>query len=161
MKSDLRSTARKALRTYDLVLIVLLVLGAIFGIVTWLTPIPPSFVTLGPVRTSVVKIAATDADRAAGARSLVLTGTQSVVFLWQYPTHTAFTMHKVTRPLDVAFIKDGRVIAVATMPPCTAAKQAQCPTYGPGYASFDAAVEATAGAFAQVKPGHTVFRDLH
>lgn len=55
-------------------------------------------------------------------------------------------------PLDIAWIADGKVLAVDTLTPCTAADQDQCPRWT-SPSPVDALLEVSDGALAEVVPG--------
>ena len=58
-------------------------------------------------------------------------------------------------PLDVAWIADGRVLAVDTLTPCTEADETQCPRWS-SPSDVDALLEVSAHALREVVPGMTV-----
>lgn len=61
-------------------------------------------------------------------------------------------MAGMTIPLDIAWIADGKVLAVDTLTPCTAADQDQCPRWT-SPSPVDALLEVSDGALATVVPG--------
>jgi uncharacterized membrane protein (UPF0127 family) len=63
-------------------------------------------------------------------------------FNFKKPTRARFWMHRTPAPLDMIFLREGRVIAIeAEVPPCMTLP---CPTYGPDERS-DGVVELGAG----------------
>jgi uncharacterized protein len=74
-----------------------------------------------------------------------------MVFVFDAPTETSFYMKDVLVPLDIAFVgADGTVLAVLTMPLCTADP---CPTYR-SPAPFMWAIETPAGALEEIAAGN-------
>jgi uncharacterized membrane protein (UPF0127 family) len=71
--------------------------------------------------------------------------------------HGGFWMKDTLVPLDIAFARDGTVVAVATMQPCSADP---CPVTRPG-TTYDLALEVPAGWLAAegIGPGATLRRD--
>ncbi|MFI8595630.1 DUF192 domain-containing protein [Microbacterium sp. NPDC078428] len=58
-------------------------------------------------------------------------------------------------PIDIAWIRDGRVLATATLPVCTTPDPDDCPRWeSPG--DVDALLETTAGALDAIEPGALV-----
>jgi uncharacterized membrane protein (UPF0127 family) len=50
-------------------------------------------------------------------------------FRFDPPTPVSFWMHRVPQPLDLIYLRQGRVIAIdAAVPPCP---RLPCPSYGP------------------------------
>lgn len=61
----------------------------------------------------------------------------------------AFWMYRTLIPLDIAFIDgEGRIVAINTMPPCTATSPSDCPSY-PAGAAYHSALEVNSGYFAE------------
>lgn len=105
----------------------------------------------GPHRLSV-EVAKTPAQRSRGLMERTTLGADSgMLFVYdrRQSARSAFWMHRTLIPLDIAFIdRDGRIVSLKTMPPCTSDEPAQCPTYAPGRA-YHAALEVNAGYFAE------------
>ena len=70
-----------------------------------------------------------------------------MLFRYDAPSTGDYYMYAVRQPLSAAFVRDGRVIHIAEMTPCTAAVPQDCPTYGPGSAAYDMVVETTPGTW--------------
>lgn len=69
-------------------------------------------------------------------------------------------MAGATIPLDVAWIVDGKVLAVDTMQPCTEADQDQCPVWtSPG--PVDSLLEVSARALTTAIPGMNITIEEH
>ncbi len=62
-------------------------------------------------------------------------------FPYDLPTPLRFWMHRTPEPLDIIFLRQGRVIAIAAAIPCM---RLPCPTYGPDEPA-DGVVELAAG----------------
>jgi uncharacterized protein len=80
-------------------------------------------------------------ERAVGlmGRTEVPPGT-GMVFLFEELTKSPFYMFQVRVPLVAVFVRDGVVVGVEQMVPCTEAEPQACPLYGPGV-PFDTVVE--------------------
>lgn len=91
-----------------------------------------------PVR---AEVADTAEERAVGltGRTAVAHGT-GMVFRYPDAIIGRYHMFRVPVPLTAVFAREGRVIAVVDMPPCTQAVLEACPTYGPDIA-FDTVLE--------------------
>jgi uncharacterized membrane protein (UPF0127 family) len=62
-------------------------------------------------------------------------------FPYAMPTPLRFWMHRTPEPLDIVFLREGRVIAIAAALPCP---RLPCPSYGPEELA-DGVVELAAG----------------
>lgn len=81
---------------------------------------------------------------------------QGMLFLIAPPRLVSFWMMNVPVPLDMVFIYQGKILAIAAeVPPCTAVP---CPTYGPGNQLVDAVIELRSGRAAELglAPGDAV-----
>jgi uncharacterized protein len=80
-------------------------------------------------------------ERAVGlmGRTAVPPGT-GMVFLFEELTKSPFYMFRVPVPLVAVFVRDGVVVGVEQMVPCTETEPQACPFYGPGE-PFDTVVE--------------------
>ncbi len=81
---------------------------------------------------------------------------RGMLFSFDPPRQTSFWMKDVPVPLDMVFLRDGVVIAIApSAPPCAAEP---CPTYGPGSEIIDQVIELRSGRAAEMglQPGDTV-----
>jgi hypothetical protein len=81
---------------------------------------------------------------------------RGMLFLMTPPRLVSFWMMNVPVPLDMVFIYQGKILAIAAeVPPCTATP---CPTYGPGNQLVDAVIELRSGRAAELglAPGDTV-----
>ena len=95
------------------------------------------------------RIADEASERAAGYQHICPRTIEdsTILFLFARPVRTAFHMHNVHAPLDIAFIgDDGRIREVLRMQPYQLAARTH-PVYQPQQA-FIAALEAPAGFFA-------------
>lgn len=98
-------------------------------------------VTVGSV-TVTAEVADTEQERSVGlmGREGVPAGT-GMVFLYDEPAPGQYYMFQVPFPLTATFARDGRVVGVVDMAPCTASSGDDCPRYGPGDEPFDAVLE--------------------
>ncbi|HWH27598.1 MAG TPA: DUF192 domain-containing protein [Mycobacteriales bacterium] len=80
-----------------------------------------------------------------------------MVFEYEEPTTSTFHMFQVPVPLTAVFIRDGVVVHVAQMTPCTDRPFEQCPQYGPGE-PFDTVVETAPETLPGVAPGDRYVR---
>lgn len=81
---------------------------------------------------------------------------RGMLFSFDPPRQTSFWMKDVPVPLDMVFLRDGVVIAIApSAPPCAAEP---CPTYGPSGEIIDQVIELRSGRAAEIglQPGDTV-----
>lgn len=99
------------------------------------------------------EVAATPGARARGlmGRSSVPPGT-GMYFLFPKPARVGFWMKDTLVPLDIAFVRAGRVTELASMVPC---REERCPLTTPSE-PFEAALEVAAGGLAGVVPGAVV-----
>ncbi|MBE7702268.1 DUF192 domain-containing protein [Oerskovia sp. Sa1BUA8] len=119
-------------------------------------------VTIGE-QTFTVEVADTpDAQRAGlSDRDDVPTGT-GMLFPFEEPGPREVWMARTRVPLDIAWILDGQVLAVKTLPPCELDAVTNCPTY-PSPGDVDTLLEVRAGELAgvsicaefEVEPGVT------
>jgi uncharacterized membrane protein (UPF0127 family) len=73
---------------------------------------------------------------------------RGMLFPMGQPRPVSFWMKNVPVPLDMVFIYDGTIQAIAAaVPPCTAEP---CPTYGPGPQPIDQVIELRAGRAAEL-----------
>lgn len=102
---------------------------------------------------ATVRVAATPDARSRGLMGVTdLPPGTGMLFLFPgVADHGGFWMKDTPIPLDIAFLRQGEIVAVATMPPCAADP---CPVFRPGV-PYDAALEVPAGWFAAeaVGPG--------
>lgn len=111
------------------------------------TPFPAlteTEVSVGSTRLRVV-VADDDSERTRGLRERSDLGDyDGMLFVFDGPTTTAFTMSTVPVALDIGFFDDaGRVVDRLRMEPC-AGSEAECPVYRAD-ASFRFALETLAG----------------
>jgi hypothetical protein len=80
-----------------------------------------------------LEVAQTQQQQATGLMyRITLPDNRGMLFSFDSPQPIRFWMKNVRIPLDMIFLKDGEVKAIAaSVPPCTAEP---CPTYGPGTA---------------------------
>ncbi|MGO3055511.1 DUF192 domain-containing protein [Halomonas sp. AOP43-A1-21] len=104
----------------------------------------------GPHRLDV-EVAKTPAQRQQGLMEREhLPEQQGMLFRFEneQPAGNAFWMYRTLIPLDIAFIdKEGRIVAINTMPPCESDNPGACPAY-PAGAAYYSALETNAGYFA-------------
>jgi uncharacterized protein len=97
-----------------------------------------------------VEIAETSNQREIGLMERAeLPGDEGMIFLSyeERDSTEGFWMFRTRIPLDIAYLdRDGRIVAIRTMPPCTSPYGAYCPTYPPG-ARYWGALEVNAGYF--------------
>jgi uncharacterized protein len=126
-------------------------------------PPPPAEGFGGPVEVRVgdagplaADVAQTPGQRAYGLRGRdeVPPGT-GMLFLFAEPRPVRFVMSGVPVPLTGVFVRDGRVVAVEQMAPCTDGDPADCPLYGPEE-PVDSVVEASPESLPGVAPGDAV-----
>ncbi len=81
---------------------------------------------------------------------------RGMLFAFDPPRQTSFWMKDVPVPLDMVFLRNGVVIAIASSaPPCPALP---CPTYGPSGELIDQVIELRGDRAAEIglQPGDTV-----
>lgn len=104
----------------------------------------------GPHRLDV-EVAKTAAQRQQGLMEREhLPDQQGMLFRFEseQPAGNAFWMYRTLIPLDIAFMdKEGRIVAINTMPPCESDNPGACPAY-PAGAAYYSALETNAGYFA-------------
>ena len=78
-----------------------------------------------------LEVAKTPAQQATGLmHRTTLAGDRGMLFEFNPPQSVRFWMKDVVIPLDMIFVKDGKVKAILdAVPPCNTTP---CPTYGPG-----------------------------
>jgi uncharacterized membrane protein (UPF0127 family) len=92
-----------------------------------------------------VQVADDDGEREQGLMGVTsLPENHGMAFRWDDPTDATFWMKDTLIPLSIAFVDDGRIVAVEDMMPCTADP---CPTWDAGGAEYTLAIEANAGWF--------------
>lgn len=120
-------------------------------------PAPPArtTVTIDGVPPVVAEVADDPDERRRGlmGREDVPDGT-GMLFLFEEAAPRSFWMKDTLVPLDIAWIRDGHVVGVTTMPPCGSGTP-QCPSY-PSPGPVDAALEVPAGALDAAEPGAAV-----
>ncbi len=76
-----------------------------------------------------------------------LADNRGMLFQFPYPIATSFWMKHTLIPLDIVFMRQGKVVkSFAAVPPC---KADPCPTYGPN-ALFDQVIELRSGRAAEL-----------
>ncbi len=76
-----------------------------------------------------------------------LADNRGMLFQFPYPLATSFWMKNTLIPLDIVFMRQGKVVkSFAAVPPC---KADPCPTYGPN-ALFDQVIELRSGRAAEL-----------
>lgn len=108
-----------------------------------------------PLRVEVARTAA-EQERGLMGRRSVPAGT-GMLFPFASPAAQTFWMRDTLVPLDIAWIRDGRVVGTTRMAPCPDLG-ADCPTY-PSPGPVDAALEVAAGGLHGVRPGAGVHVD--
>lgn len=119
-------------------------------------PLPTTTVRIGATLTFDVEVAETEQaqrDGLSGHRELS-EGT-GMLFVFADRSVQQVWMAGVQIPLDVAWLVDGRVLAVDTLGPCDLDNQEQCPRWtSPSF--VDALLEVPAGELDSVEPGERV-----
>jgi hypothetical protein len=105
-----------------------------------------------PLRVEVARTAA-EQERGLMGRREVPPGT-GMLFPFSPPVAQSFWMRDTLVPLDIAWIRGGRVVGTTRMAPCPDLG-ATCPTY-PSPGPVDAALEVGAGGLEGVRTGATV-----
>ncbi len=105
-------------------------------------------VTLGD-RTISLEVTRTAAEQAKGLMFRpALPDDRGMLFVFEPARPVAFWMKNVPVPLDMVFIRNGRIVAIAArVPPCT---QAPCAVYPAGGVLVDRVVELRAGLAAEL-----------
>jgi uncharacterized protein len=96
-----------------------------------------------------LEVASTQQQQALGLmfRS-ELPANRGMLFPFASPRRTRFWMKDVPVPLDMVFLRNGEVIAIAaSAPPCEAEP---CPTYGPDNQIVDQVIELRSGRAAEI-----------
>ncbi|NJM96803.1 MAG: DUF192 domain-containing protein [Phormidesmis sp. RL_2_1] len=104
-----------------------------------------------------LEVAQTQFEQALGLmfRS-ALPDNRGMLFPFDPPRPTSFWMKDVPVPLDMVFLRHGKVIAIAAeVPPCPSEP---CPSYGPSNQLIDNVLELRSGRAAEIdlQPGDTV-----
>lgn len=101
-----------------------------------------------------LEVADEPGERTVGlmGRTEVPAGT-GMVFRFDPPVATKFYMFQVPVPLTAVFVRDGVVVHVAQMEPCTETDGARCPLYGPDGEQFDTVVETAPSTLPDVQVG--------
>lgn len=96
-----------------------------------------------------LEVAATPSQQALGLMYRdALPDDRGMVFPMTRPRPVSFWMKNVPVPLDMVFIYQGEIVAIAAeVPPCTAEP---CPTYGPANQLVDHVIELRAGRAAEL-----------
>jgi hypothetical protein len=118
-----------------------------------LQPQPQPTVSVGG-SSFTVEVRDTEQGRAQGlsGRTEVPPGT-GMLFRYDDDAPRGYWMSGMLLPIDLAWITDGKVVAVETLQPCAAGQP--CPIHdSPG--PVDAVLEVAAGALAGVEPGTPV-----
>lgn len=102
-----------------------------------------------------VEVAGTAAEQEHGlmGRRVVPAGT-GMLFPFSPPVAQSFWMRDTLVPLDIAWIRAGRVVGTTRMAPCPDLGP-KCPVY-PSPGPVDAALEVGAGGLSSVRPGAAV-----
>ena len=105
----------------------------------------PGHITFAKGPALTVRIADDAHERADGLMNVTtLPANEGMAFLFGSPTDATFWMKDTPLPLSVAFVSDGRIVAIRDMAPCTADP---CRTYA-SPSTYTMAVEANRGWFA-------------
>ena len=102
-----------------------------------------------PVRVEVARTAA-EQERGLMGRREVPAGT-GMLFPFSPAAVQSFWMRDTLVPLDIAWVRDGRVVGATRMTPCPDLGP-RCPVY-PSPGPVDAALEVRAGGLDGVRPG--------
>jgi uncharacterized membrane protein (UPF0127 family) len=96
-----------------------------------------------------LEVARTSEERARGLMFRPeLPPDRGMLFLNAPPRVTRMWMKNVPVSLDMVFVRDGRIVALAQwVPPC---RETPCPVYGPADEPVDAVVELRAGRIAEL-----------
>lgn len=91
-----------------------------------------------------LEVAKTEAEQAIGLMYREsLPDNRGMLFPFNPPRAVGFWMKNVLINLDMIFLRDGEIKAIATnVPPC---KQSPCPIYGPGAIKIDQVIELRGG----------------
>ena len=104
-----------------------------------------------------LEVATTRAEQSLGLMyRLALPDNRGMLFPFEMPRRASFWMKNVPVPLDIVFIRNRKVIAIAAeVPPC---ENDPCPTYGPGNEIVDTVLEIRSGRAAEIglQPGDSV-----
>lgn len=108
-------------------------------------------------RAVYLEVAKTRQQQAIGLMGRTsLADDRGMLFEFKPPQPVSFWMKNVRIPLDMVFVKNGKVKAIAaSVPPCTAEP---CPTYGPNNTTIDQVIELRGGRAAELglEVGETV-----
>ena len=104
-----------------------------------------------------LEVASTRQQQATGLMGRTsLADDRGMLFEFKPPQSVSFWMKNVRIPLDMIFLRDGKVKAIASsVPPSTAEP---CPTYGPSGTTIDRVIELRGGRAAELglEVGETV-----
>ncbi len=104
-----------------------------------------------------LEVAETRQQQALGLMYRIeLADDRGMLFPFEFPRRASFWMKNVPISLDMIFLLEGRVQAIAeNVPPC---EEEPCPTYGPGSLLVDQVIELRGGRAAEIglQPGDTV-----
>lgn len=104
-----------------------------------------------------LEVASTRQQQATGLMGRTsLADDRGMLFEFKPPQNVSFWMKNVRIPLDMIFLRDDKVKAIASsVPPCTAEP---CPTYGPDDTTIDRVIELRGGRAAELglEVGETV-----
>lgn len=116
-------------------------------------PRPSSTVVIGDDLVFEVEIVRDDDERTRGlsGRDSLPVGT-GMLFPFDRPTSTSVWMPDMAFSIDIAWIADGRIVGIETLPPCEKAAAARCPVW-PSPGRIDALLEVPAGALHGVTLG--------
>ncbi|MCK9930351.1 DUF192 domain-containing protein [Frankia sp. Mgl5] len=107
-------------------------------------------------RTVTAEVADSDDERRRGLMYRTrLPPDHGMIFDFGGETTSGFYMFRTLLPLSIMFVRDGRVVGVREMTPCSGDDPSACPVYYPDGA-YTHAVEAPAHTFAGVATGDPV-----
>lgn len=115
----------------------------------------PGHITFAKGPALTVRIADDAQERADGLMNVTsLPANEGMAFLFGGPTDATFWMKDTRLPLSVAFVSDGKIVAIRDMAPCTSDP---CRTYA-SPSAYTMAIEANRGWFADhgIKVGDRV-----
>jgi uncharacterized protein len=104
-----------------------------------------------------LEVAKTSQEQATGLMNRTrLASNRGMLFIFDPPRPVGFWMKNTLIPLDMLFIRNGVIQAIAAnVPPC---KSDPCPSYSPGQIDIDQVLELKAGRAKElgVKPGDPI-----
>lgn len=97
----------------------------------------------------ILELAQNNKQRARGLMERTELGDfQGMLFIYPRAAIRGFWMYRTLIALDIAFISaEGMVLEIQQMPPCTARRSIECPSYAPSQ-PYTMALEMAAGRFA-------------